>query len=151
MDERRAAKMLLKHEIREARVNLKTKMINGEIWPGTRCACGEQGATDLGHVVYSRHPDRVDLYSELNMTLMHNTCNTTDEALWINVNACLILLGRAGTIEGWEAWARGLERKSPFWIPRKMRIAQGLWQEGVRAFDFVKIMDYVNRPLGVVK
>ena len=106
---------------------------------GNRCACGEYGATDLGHIVYTRHPDSVELYHPFNMVLLHNVCNTTGETTWINVNACLMLLERAGGPGPWEAWARGLTRKVAYWIPDKMRIAMDLWDGGVRPFEFDKI------------
>ena len=133
-------------EIRQARFVLKGELLR--TWPYRRCACGEEGATDLGHIVYTRHPDSVDLYHPFNMALLHNACNTTGEALWINVNACLILLQRAGSIEEWEKWAKGLPRKGGYYIPEKMRMAMDIWRDGVRPYDFVAIMDYVNRPMG---
>lgn len=128
-----------KEIIRRARNKLKRDMVDGFIWPGTRCACGEWGATDLGHIVYTRHPDIPELYHEYNMVLLHNSCNTKDEQLWINVNACLILLYRASGIVNWTRWARGLPRKSRFHIPQKMDIAMGLWYRGVRPFEIERI------------
>lgn len=135
-------------EIKAARLLLKSEMANGELWPGTRCACGEFGATDLGHIVYTRHPDSVDLYHEYNMCLLHNGCNTTGESLGVNINACLILLARAGGVAEWLVWARALPRKGAFWIPEKMRIAMDLWNRGVRPFEFERIYLTVDRPLG---
>jgi hypothetical protein len=75
------------------------------------------------------------------MALLHNTCNTRGERLWINVNACLILLQRAEGIENWERWAKGLSRKGGYWIPEKMRIAMVLWEQGVRPFEIDRIKD----------
>ena len=124
-------------EIRAARLALKWQLQNE--WPGTRCACGEEGATDLGHIVYTRHPDSVELYDRRNCAMLHNTCNTRQESLWINVNACLILLERAGGPEKWLEWAQGISRKGDFWIPTKMEIAIDLWNGKVRAFDLSRI------------
>jgi hypothetical protein len=122
-------------KIKAARLALKWELEK----KGTRCACGEHGATDLAHIVYSRHPDSVELYHPYNCVLLHNKCNTTGEALWINVNACLMLLERAGGIEKWEEWAKSIPRKGGFWIPEKMRIAMDLWGGGVRPFEFDRI------------
>jgi len=126
--------------IKQARLALKWDLEN-RWWPGTRCACGEEGTTDLGHIVYSRHPDSVDLYSPYNMCLLHNTCNTRGERLWINVNACLILLQRAGGPEKWRGWAASVQRKGGLWIPQKMYLAMELWERGVRPFDLEKIKE----------
>jgi hypothetical protein len=128
-----------KEIIRKARNALKKEMVNGNIWPGTRCACGKYGATDLAHIVYTRHPDHPSLYSKLNCAMYCNSCNTTQERLWINVNACLILIQRAGGITEWITWARSLPRKSAFHIPQKMNIAMDLWEGGVYPFQFEKI------------
>jgi len=127
-------------EIKAARLALKWQLQNE--WPGTRCACGEEGATDLGHIVYTRHPDSVELYDRRNMCLLHNHCNT-NERLWVNVNACLILLQRAGGPEKWLRWAQQTwdsSRKSTVWIPTKMEIAIDLWNGGVRAFELDRII-----------
>jgi hypothetical protein len=125
-------------EIKQARLELKHNLIFHE-HPGTLCACGKEGATDLAHIVYSRHPDTVELYDRLNMVLLHNACNTRGERLWINVNACLILLQRAGGVEKWIEWARSLPRKSRFHIPQKMNIAMDLWEQGVRPFEMDRV------------
>ena len=125
------------NKIKAARLALKWELEK----KGTRCACGEYGATDLAHIVYSRHPDSVELYHPYNCCLYHNRCNTTGEALWINVNACLMLLERAGGIEKWEEWAKSIPRKGGFWIPEKMRIAEVLWEQGARPFEFDRIKD----------
>ena len=135
-------------EIRAARIGLKWELKQ----QGTRCACGAYGATDLGHIVYTRHPDTVELYHPFNMVLLHNSCNT-NEHLWINVNACLMLLERAGGPEKWEEWARTIPRKGDYWIPDKMQIAMGLWDGGLRAFDkevkkAVDILTYGKPPIG---
>ena len=122
-------------EITAARKALKWELLQ----EGDRCACGEYGATQLAHIIYTRHPDSVELYHKLNCCVYHGKCNTTGEALWINVNACLILLGRAGGPEKWKRWARSLPRKGEYWIPDKMRIAMDLWNGGVRAFELDKI------------
>jgi hypothetical protein len=124
-------------EIKVARLALKGRLMYE--WPGILCACGKVGATDLGHIVYTRHPDSVELYDERNMVLLCNKCNTTGERLWINVNACLILLQRAGGVEKWEEWARTIRRKGSHWIPTKMQIAMALWENGTRPFEFEKI------------
>lgn len=124
-------------EIKQARLALKLYLQNR--WPMPRCACGEVNPTDLAHIVYTRHPDTVELYSDKNMVLLHNTCNSRGERLWINVNACLILLTRAGGVEEWIAWARGLPRKSRFHIPQKMDIAMDLWERGVRPFEMERV------------
>lgn len=126
MDDLRAARMRLKWELQHE-------------WPGTLCPCGEVGATDLGHIVYTRHPDSVELYSPLNCCLLHNTCNTRQEALWINVNACLILLERAGGSDAWLRWAQSIGRKGDLYVPTKMQIAIDLWDGGVRAFEYDRI------------
>jgi hypothetical protein len=133
-------------EIKVARLELKARLIYE--WPGTRCACGETGATDLGHIVYTRHPDSVELYDERNMVLLCNKCNTTGERLWINVNACLILLQRAGGVEKWEEWAKTIPRKGGYWIPNKMQIAMALWENGTRPFEFDKIHAVLGPPNG---
>ena len=110
-----------KEMIRMARDALKNDFEQGA-WPGLRCACGEWGATDLGHIAYTRHPDRVELYHPYSMVMLHNTCNTRGEKLWINVNAGLILLQRAGGSLQWLEWARELPRKGSFYITEKMRM-----------------------------
>ena len=126
------------NKIRAARLELKWKL--QDEWPGRRCACGEMGATDLGHIVYMRHPDSVELYHKYNCVLLENKCNC-NERLWVNVNACLILLQRAGGPEEWEEWARTIPRKGAYWIPEKMCIAMVLWEQGVRPFEIDKIKD----------
>ena len=129
-----------------ARELLKKQLSNE--WPRSRCACGDWGATDLAHIVYTRHPDSADLYSRANCVLLHNKCNTTGEALWININACLIILKRVGGPDLWEEWAKMIPRKGSFWIPEKMVIAMELWEKGVRPYDFQPIMDYLaDRPV----
>ena len=133
-------------EIKAARLELKWKMQG--MYPGFRCACGEMGATDLGHIVYTRHPDSVELYDKRNMVLLCNKCNTTGERLWINVNACLILLQRAGGVEKWEEWARSIPRRGGYWIPNKMQIAMALWENGARPFEFEKIYAVLGAPNG---
>jgi len=133
-----------KEIIRMARKELKGKMVNGEIWPFTRCACGKWGATHLGHIVYTRHPDRAELYHEYNCTMLCADCNTTGERLWMNVNACLILLQRAGGVVNWIRWAQELPRKERFHIPQKMDIAMGLWYQGVRPFDLERVRSTVE-------
>ena len=135
-------------EIKAARLALKWQLQNE--WPGLRCACGEYGATDLGHIVYTRHPDTVELYSPLNMCLLCNEHNTTGERLWINVNACLILLERAGGPERWEEWARSIPRKGDYWIPDKMKFAMDLWNEGVRAFELDRIRTVIDHLADVL-
>ena len=136
-------------EIKAARLALKWQLQNE--WPGLRCACGEYGATDLGHIVYTRHPDTVHLYSPLNMCLLHNRCNC-NERLWVNVNACLVLIQRAGSTKKWLEWAYSIPRKGQFWVPEKMTMASGLWKMGFRAFETDRIQyaleHYVDRPMG---
>ena len=69
----------------------------------------------------------------------------------MNVNACLILLQRAGGVEKWEEWAMSIPRKGDYWIPPKMGIAMVLWERGVRAFDIDSIKDelcYCKPPIG---
>jgi len=126
------------NKIRAARLELKSRLQHE--WPGLRCACGEHGATDLGHIVYTRHPDSVELYDRRNCCMLHNHCNC-NERLWVNVNACLILLQRAGGPGEWEEWARTIPRKGRHWIPEKMQIAMVLWEQGVRPFEIDKIKD----------
>jgi len=135
MDEIRAARMALKWQLQHE-------------WPGTRCACGEMGATDLGHIVYTRHPDSIELYDRRNCAMLHNTCNTRQEALWINVNACLILLQRAGGPEKWKEWARTLPRKGGYWVPEKMRLAIGLWCATIRPFEIDAIKEQLEKGVG---
>lgn len=130
------------NEIQMARLLVKEQLLNE--WPKNRCPCGEWGATDLGHIAYTRHPDSVHLYHRYNTAMMHNKCNTTGEALWINVNACLLLLRRAGSPAVWTEWAMDLPRKGKFWIPAKMEIAMRAWDKGIRPFDFIKIMDFLS-------
>ena len=131
-------------DIRAARLALKWQLQHE--WPGLRCACGEMGATDLGHIVYTRHPDSVELYSPLNCCMLHNVCNTRGERLWINVNACLILLERAGGPEKWKKWASSLPRKGAFWMPEKMQIAMDLWDKGIRSFEIDRIQCELGQP-----
>ena len=126
-------------EIKIARKALKWELSQ----VSTRCACGDEGATDLGHIAYTRHPDSVELYHPFNMALLHNVCNI-NEHLWINVNACLMLLERAGGPEQWEEWARTIPRRSMHWIPEKMRIAIDLWEQGVRPFEIERIREAVE-------
>jgi len=137
MDDIRAARLALKWQLRHE-------------WPGLRCACGEMGATDLGHIAYTRHPDSVDLYDLRNMVMLHNACNC-NERLWVNVNACLILLERAGGPKEWEEWARTIPRKGAFWIPEKMHVAMDLWDKGIRPFEIDRIqceLGYSKPPNG---
>ena len=130
-------------EIKQARLLCKAELLDK--WPYRRCACGEYGATDLGHIVYTRHPDSPVLYHPFNMALLHNTCNTTGERLWINVNACLICIKRAGGPVKCVAWAMDLPRKGGFHIPEKMRIALDIWdQKSIRPFDIEKIKEYLK-------
>ena len=127
MDKIKAARLALKYSLQHK-------------WPWLRCACGEYGATDLGHIVYTRHPDSVELYDSRNMVMLHNHCNC-NEHLWINVNACLVLLQRAGGPEKWEEWARTIPRKGTYWIPDKMVRAMEMWEQGVRPFEFERIKE----------
>ena len=57
----------------------------------------------------------------------------------MNVNACLILLQRAGGVDEWAGWAQSLPRKGEYWIPEKMLLAIQMWDDGIRAFEFDKI------------
>jgi hypothetical protein len=126
-------------EIKIARKALKWELSQ----VSTRCAFGGEGATDLGHIVYTRHPDSVELYHPWNMCLLHNACNT-NERLWVNVNACLMILERAGGPVPWAEWAKTIRRRSIFWIPNKMKIAMDLWEGGVQPFEFEKIKEAVG-------
>lgn len=126
-------------KIEQARLALKWELAQ----VSTRCACGDEGATDLGHIVYTRHPDSVELYHPYNMALLHNKCNC-NEWLWVNVNACLMLLERAGGPGPWEEWARTIPRKGVSWIPEKMRIAMELWDEGVQPFEFDRVHEALS-------
>jgi len=126
------------NKIRAARLELKSRLKHE--WPGLRCACGEYGATDLGHIVYTRHPDSVELYDHRNCCMLCNSCNC-NERLWVNVNACLILLQRAGGPAAWEGWAKTIPRKGGHWIPHKMIVAVDMWEQGVRPFELERIKE----------
>ena len=129
-------------DLKQARLICKAGVTS--MWPYRRCACGEEGATDLGHIVYTRHPDSVDLYHPYNMVLLHNDCNI-NERLWVNVNACLICIKRAGGPVKWVAWALDLPRKGEFYIPEKMRLALDMWDKrSIRPFDIEKIQEYLK-------
>ena len=125
-------------KIRAARLELKSRLQYE--WPGRQCACGEYGATDLGHIVYMRHPDSIELYDSRNMVMLCNDCNI-NEREWVNVNACLILLQRAGGPEEWEEWAKTIPRKGWYWIPSKMVKAMEMWEQGMRPFELERIKE----------